>query len=79
MTAIARAVSIVFIVHMSVVLLCLDVCEVSRGAQRFRLMRQGEKKDRIQLAEGLSNGRVPKCATTAFTASNHGLLKLVTN
>jgi hypothetical protein len=43
------------------------------------LMRSEEKKDKIELAEGLPNGRVPKCVTTAFTASNHGLLKLVTS
>lgn len=75
MTAIARAVSIVAIVHTSIIVIAHGCCEVSlRG-----LMHLGENKDRIQLAEGLSNGRVPKCATTAFTASNHGLLKSVTN
>jgi hypothetical protein len=42
-------------------------------------MREEKKKDKIELAEGLSNGRVPRCVTTAFTASNHGLLKLVTS
>jgi hypothetical protein len=43
------------------------------------LMRQEDKEDKIELAEGLSNGRVPRCVTTASTASNHGLLRLVTS
>jgi hypothetical protein len=42
-------------------------------------MRWEEKEDKIELAEGLSNGRVPKCVTTAFTASNPALLRLVTS
>ena len=43
------------------------------------LMCREEKKDKIKLAEGLSNGRVPRCATTASTASNPALRKLVTS
>jgi hypothetical protein len=42
-------------------------------------MRQEKKKDKIELAEGLSNGRVLRCATTAFTASNRALRKLATS
>jgi hypothetical protein len=42
-------------------------------------MCQEEKEGMIELAEGLSNGRVPRCATTAFTASNHDPLKLATS
>src|SRR5215471_7826027 len=46
-----------------------------RGLARWRspLMRWDKKEDKISLAEGLSNGRVPRCATTAFTASNRAL------
>jgi hypothetical protein len=42
-------------------------------------MRWEEKEGKMELAEGLSDGRVPRCAITAFTASNHGLLKLATS
>ncbi len=64
-----------------------DYCVRSKWISgRFRavraivsLMCQEEKKDKIKLAEGLSNGRVPRCVTTAFTASNHDPLKLVTS
>ena len=37
------------------------------------------KRVRLSLAEGLSNGRVPRCATTAFTTSNRALRKLATS
>src|SRR5215471_7448842 len=45
----------------------VDFCEVSRRARRLTLMREEEKEDKIEVAEGLSNGRVPRCAITAFT------------
>jgi hypothetical protein len=42
-------------------------------------MRFEEKEVKVELAEGLSKGRIPKCATIAFTASNHGPPELATN
>ena len=50
-----------------------------KGRGWHTLMRWEEKEGKIELAEGLSDGRVPRCAITAFTASNHGLLKLATS
>jgi hypothetical protein len=57
----------------------INSSELSGARRRLTLMRNEEKEDKIEVAEGLSDGRVPKCAITAFTASNHGLLKLATS
>ena len=72
MARIARAVIIVSIEKL--------ISARSRGARgRLTLMRKDGKQDKIEVAEGLSNGRVLRCAITAFTASNRGLLKSVTS
>jgi hypothetical protein len=42
-------------------------------------MRWEEKEGKIDLAEGLSDERVPRCAITAFTASNPALRKSATS
>ena len=72
MATIARGVIIVSVVH-----------GLSAGFRAVRaialLMCREEKKDKIKLAEGLSNGRVPRCVTTASTASNPALRKSATS
>jgi hypothetical protein len=45
----------------------------------LRLVQERKQKRKLHWAEGLPSSGVPRCATSAFKASNRGLPKLVTS